>query len=64
MGDRPVLADAKATLSFIAGTASGSSGCNTFTGPYQVNGPSMAIGLLASTRMACPDPVMVFEQRG
>ena len=61
MGDQPALTDAKPTLAFAAGTASGSSGCNTFNGPYRVRGPSLALGPLASTRKACPDALMAFE---
>jgi heat shock protein HslJ len=31
-------------------------GCNTFTGGYAVDGITLSVGTLASTRMACPDP--------
>ena len=40
---------------------SGSSGCNTYQGPYTTNGSIAAIGPLASTRIACPDDVMAQE---
>jgi heat shock protein HslJ len=36
-----------------AGTVSGSGGCNTFNGPAVVDGTSIKIGPLASTKMAC-----------
>ena len=38
-----------------AGTVSGSGGCNTFNGPAVVDGSSVKIGPLASTKMACAD---------
>jgi heat shock protein HslJ len=38
-----------------AGTVSGNGGCNTFNGPAVVDGTSIAIGPLASTKMACAD---------
>ena len=42
------------TLSFAAGTVSGSAGCNTFRGTYKVQGDRVAIGRLSTTRKACP----------
>ena len=39
----------------------GSSGCNTYDGPYTTNGSVAAIGPLATTRMACADDVMAQE---
>lgn len=62
MGDQPVPASSTATIAFAAGTASGASGCNTFTGAGKIDGPSIKIGPLVSTRMACPGAVMAFEQ--
>ncbi len=44
------------------GSVSGSSGCNTFTGSYTVDGDKLTIGPLASTRKFCsPDEVMTQE---
>ena len=37
------------------GRASGSTGCNSYSGTYQVRGDSITIGRLASTRRACLD---------
>lgn len=34
---------------------SGSGGCNQLVGNYKVNGPSLDLGMLAATRMACLD---------
>ena len=39
----------------------GSSGCNTYDGPYTTNGTLAAIGPLATTRMACAEDVMAQE---
>ena len=44
------------------GTVSGKSGCNTYNGPYTVNGNQIKIGPLASTMMACGDPPGIMEQ--
>jgi heat shock protein HslJ len=43
------------TAEFDAGTISGNTGCNSFTGSYRVDGDSIEIGPLASTLAACPD---------
>ena len=49
------------TAVFRLNKVAGSSGCNTYQGPYTTNGSLAAIGPLASTRMACPDDVMTQE---
>jgi heat shock protein HslJ/uncharacterized membrane protein len=41
--------------------ASGSSGCNRFTGGGEVKGDKLTFGNMASTRMACPGAAMTFE---
>lgn len=38
--------------------ASGSTGCNRFSGTYQLSGDSLHFGPLVSTRRACLDPDM------
>ena len=44
------------TLQFEGTRASGSDGCNRYTGPYTRTGADIRLGpRLASTRMACPD---------
>ncbi|MGB7980248.1 MAG: META domain-containing protein [Candidatus Nanopelagicales bacterium] len=46
------------------GTVSGSGGCNTFTAPYTLDGSQgVEIGPVASTKMACPEPVSSTEQQ-
>ncbi|MBX7141381.1 MAG: META domain-containing protein [Chitinophagales bacterium] len=44
------------TLSFDAEkmTVSGNTGCNSLSGPVEVNGDKISFGSLATTRMACP----------
>jgi heat shock protein HslJ len=49
------------TAVFRLAKVGGSSGCNTYEGPYTTNGTIAAIGPLASTRLACPDDVMAQE---
>lgn len=44
-----------------SGNVSGYSGCNQFSGGYQVNGSEIKIGPLISTQMACLDPASVME---
>lgn len=39
------------------GRLMGSGGCNRLAGSYSQSGSSLTIGPVASTRMACPDPV-------
>jgi heat shock protein HslJ len=46
------------TATFTADMVSGSSGCNTYTGGYKIDGLSVTIGPLASTKMACEQPLM------
>ena len=48
-----VSADAKLTAIFTATDVSGSSGCNTYRGASVVDGSSIKIGPLASTKIAC-----------
>jgi heat shock protein HslJ len=50
------------TLMFQNGQVSGSSGCNRFHGSFEVDGKALAIGSMATTRMACEDAVMAQER--
>ncbi len=46
----------------FAGTeASGSSGCNRYSGPYTLDGNSITVGPFESTLMACEEPLMAQE---
>ena len=58
-----VLVEATLTASFGEdGTLSGNSGCNNYTGSYEVDGGQITIGPLASTMMMCSDPEGVMDQ--
>jgi len=60
--DLTIPDDVEMTIAFEAGRASGSGGCNRFTGSYEQDGESISLGRLASTRMACEEEVMSAEQ--
>ena len=51
-------------LQFDAETSrfAGSGGCNSMTGPYKLDGPNLAFGMVAGTMMMCPDEMMKVEQ--
>jgi heat shock protein HslJ len=51
------------TLEFKAGRLAAFSGCNRATGNAIEADGRMAVGRLATTRMACPEPIASFEQR-
>lgn len=55
------LPDTELTVVFRLARVSGSSGCNTFQGPYTTNGNIAAIGPLASTLLICAEDVMAQE---
>lgn len=44
------------------GRVSGSTGCNRFTGTYQLDGTSIKFSPLAMTKMACPPPLDALER--
>ena len=44
------------------GTLSGTSGCNSYSGGYKVDGDMISIGPLAYTEMGCVEPEGVMEQ--
>lgn len=44
-----------------AGTITGKSFCNRFTGSYKLTGEGVSFGPLAGTRMACPEPQSKLE---
>ncbi|HET9068886.1 MAG TPA: META domain-containing protein [Amaricoccus sp.] len=46
-----------------AGSAEGNGGCNNFHGTYSLEGETLRFGPIASTRRACPPPVMEQETR-
>lgn len=61
-----VIDNARLEMTFEPGDqgssrVSGVSGCNRFTGRWQQNGASVALGPLAGTRMACAPALMELE---
>ena len=56
-----VLVGGGQTLRLDGGHASGSGGCNRFTGGYRLDGSLLAFAPLASTRMACQPELMQAE---
>ena len=56
---RGVIDDLQSHITFTAeGQAHGSGGCNNFTGGYRLEGATLALGPLASTKKACPPAIM------
>jgi heat shock protein HslJ len=54
-GGAEPMPDGIVTLEFAEGGVSGQGPCNTYAGPFTMDGASIAIGPIESTRMACPD---------
>ena len=62
--NKPIAAvpDANSALTIGQdGKISGSVGCNTLSGTFSASGDQITFGPIASTMMACADPVMVQE---
>lgn len=59
LGNEPVAPGGEAQVQFdrSSGRLSGSGGCNRVSGSFTRSGINLRIGQLASTRMACADPV-------
>jgi heat shock protein HslJ len=58
----PVIEGVTVTADFEEGQVKGSSGCNSYSGSYQVEGDKISFGPLMSTLMACLDPEGVMDQ--
>jgi len=58
---QPIFIDFSAGLEAATGVASGYSGCNRFTGPYEKLASGMRFTNLVSTRMACDPARMELE---
>ncbi len=56
-----VLADTEITLKIDKDQVSGSAGCNSYNGAVIMVDGKLQIGPLASTMMACPEPIMEQE---
>lgn len=59
----PIVADSKPTIEFKEGRVFGAGSCNRFMGGYTVSpdGMKLQMSQMASTMMACPDPLMQQE---
>jgi heat shock protein HslJ len=55
-------ADVQPSATFEDENVSGWTGCNSYTGGFEMNGSSLVISQIASTRMACPSPADGIEQ--
>jgi len=64
LGGRGVMDMVQTTLVFDGeGRASGSGGCNRFTGSYTFDDGQLVFGPMAGTKMMCPEAVMDQEDR-
>ncbi len=52
-----LLDDVAVTLAFEDGRIAGSDGCNRYRGAYTFEDEMLSLGEIATTMMACPDPV-------
>ena len=62
---KSVLQDTEITATFNSDerNVTGSAGCNSYFGDYEVKGNNLSIpGPIAATEMACPEPEGVLEQ--
>jgi heat shock protein HslJ len=50
------------TARFENGRMAGSTGCNQYTAPYTVDGDTLELGPVVSTRMACAPPADAVER--
>jgi len=64
LGGLGVIDNIQATLAFPeAGKVAGKGSCNRIFGPAEVNGNTIKLGPLASSRMMCPEAVMNQETK-
>jgi len=60
---QPIVENSKPTITFEDGRVFGAGSCNRFMGGYTVSGDGLALQMsqMASTMMACPEPLMQQE---
>ncbi len=58
----PLLADTEITLTFEAGQASGSAGCNNYFAPYTLERGVLRFGAVGMTKMFCVTPEGAMDQ--
>jgi heat shock protein HslJ len=62
LGNTADFAHIVPTIEFGAdGSVAGFAGCNTFTGSYTINGSTLALGPLATTKIGCVRPASAVE---
>jgi heat shock protein HslJ len=49
-----VVGGVELTAEFTSDQIAGNTGCNSFNGPYEIDGDNITIGTLAQTKAACP----------
>jgi heat shock protein HslJ len=57
-----VIIDTEITAEFVDGTVSGLSGCNNYSGSYELDGDKISVGPLAVTEKFCAEPEGIVEQ--
>jgi heat shock protein HslJ len=58
LSDQELMPEIPVTLKFQGKTASGVDGCNNYSTSYTANGSALTFGKeIATTLMACPDPI-------
>ena len=63
VGPEPVLEGTRLTAAFTAdGQVNGSSGCNTYSASYSVNGSTLLIGAPSATQQTCLEPPFIMDQ--
>ena len=55
------LPEVKTTAEFKGGQVGGKAACNTYNGTYEVDGNKINFGMMMTTMMACPPPIMEQE---
>ena len=63
VGGIAIVGDTPPLVTFSGGRVAGSSGCNRFSGNYDLNASAITFGPIAATKMACPGAVMAQEAR-
>jgi heat shock protein HslJ len=51
------------TAAFRPAAVNGSTGCNSYQGPYEASGAAINIGLLTSTLKGCPTPELADQEQ-
>lgn len=62
IGDADLIPNSAITIVFEDGNAGGSSGCNSYSSSYEIDGNGITFGPIAATLMACMEPEGLMEQ--